>query len=137
MAATAPEADMEASAAELIEIDQIGDSMVADLLAFLTNDSNRAAVTDLFGQLCVIPPERPADDSPVSGKTIVFTGTLSGMSRAEAKARAEGLNQGFGVRIRQDRFPCDRRGCRIKARKAADLGVTVLSEADWLALISS
>ena len=138
MAATAPEADMEASAAELIEIDQIGDSMVADLLAFLTNDSNRAAVTDLFGQLRVIPPERPADDSPVSGKTIVFTGTLSGMSRAEAKARAEGLGAKVSgsVSAKTD-FLVAGADAGSKARKAADLGVTVLSEADWLALISS
>ena len=128
---------MAASAAELIEIDQIGDSMVADLLDFLTNDSNRVAVRDLFGQLRVVPPERPADDSPVSGKTIVFTGTLYGMSRAEAKARAEGLGAKVSgsVSAKTD-FLVAGADAGSKARKAADLGVTVLSEADWLALIS-
>ena len=46
---------------------------------------------NLLAELDIIPPERPSDDSPVSGRTVVFTGTLSGMSRAEAKARAESL----------------------------------------------
>ena len=95
-------------------------------------------MTDLFGQLRVIAPERPADDSPVSGKTIVFTGTLSGMSRAEAKARAEGLGAKVSgsVSAKTD-FLVAGADAGSKARKAADLGVTVLSEADWLALISS
>jgi DNA ligase (NAD+) len=110
---------------------------VSDLLAFLTNDSNRAAVTDLFGQLRVIPPERPADDSPVSGKTIVFTGTLSGMSRAEAKARAEGLGAKVSgsVSAKTDYLVAGA-DAGSKARKAAELGVTVLAEETWLALIS-
>ncbi|HBP73655.1 MAG TPA: DNA ligase (NAD(+)) LigA, partial [Alphaproteobacteria bacterium] len=69
MAATAPDADKDTSAAELVEIDQIGDSMVADFMGFFTREGNRDAVSDLFAQISIIPPERPADDSPVSGKT--------------------------------------------------------------------
>tara|TARA_B100001057_G_scaffold361789_1_gene364254 strand:- start:1812 stop:3920 length:2109 start_codon:yes stop_codon:yes gene_type:complete len=136
MAATAPDADQDTSAAELVEIDQIGDSMVADFMGFFTREGNRDAVSDLFAQISIIPPERPADDSPVSGKTIVFTGTLTGMSRAEAKARAEGLGAKVSgsVSAKTD-FLVAGADAGSKARKAAALGVTVLSEEEWLTMI--
>ena len=137
MAALAPDADIEATIADLIAIDQVGDSMAADLVGFFANETNRAAVEDLLAQLSVIPPERPSEDSPVSGKTIVFTGTLSGMSRAEAKARAEGLGAKVSgsVSAKTDYLVAGA-DAGSKARKAADLGVTVLAEEEWLALIS-
>ena len=136
MAATAPDADQDTSAAELVEIDQIGDSMVADFMGFFTREGNRDAVSDLFAQISIIPPERPADDSPVSGKTIVFTGTLTGMSRAEAKARAEGLGAKVSgsVSAKTD-FLVAGADAGSKARKAAALGVTILSEEEWLTMI--
>ena len=137
MAALAPDADIEATIADLIAIDQVGDSMAADLVGFFANETNRAAVEDLLAQLSVIPPERPSEDSPVSGKTIVFTGTLSGMSRAEAKARAEGLGAKVSgsVSAKTDYLVAGA-DAGSKARKAAELGVTVLAEEEWLALIS-
>ncbi|MCH2554586.1 MAG: NAD-dependent DNA ligase LigA, partial [SAR116 cluster bacterium] len=137
MAALAPDADIEATIADLIAIDQVGDSMAADLVGFFANDTYRAAVEDLLAQLSVIPPERPSEDSPVSGKTIVFTGTLSGMSRAEAKARAEGLGAKVSgsVSAKTDYLVAGA-DAGSKARKAAELGVTVLAEEEWLALIS-
>ena len=138
MAATAPDADHDTSAAELVEIDQIGESMVADFIGFFTRESNRDAVSDLFAQLAIIPPERPADDSPVSGKTIVFTGTLAGMSRAEAKARAEGLGAKVSGSVSaKTNFLVAGADAGSKARKAAELGVTVLSEDEWLAMIGA
>jgi DNA ligase (NAD+) len=136
MAATAPDADKDTSAAELVEIDQIGDSMVADFMGFFTREGNRDAVSDLFAQISIIPPERPADDSPVSGKTIVFTGTLTGMSRAEAKARAEGLGAKVSGSVSaKTNFLVAGADAGSKARKAAALGVTVLSEEEWLTMI--
>jgi DNA ligase (NAD+) len=136
MAATAPDADQDTSAAELVEIDQIGDSMVADFMGFFTREGNRDAVSDLFAQISIIPPERPADDSPVSGKTIVFTGTLTGMSRAEAKARAEGLGAKVSGSVSaKTNFLVAGADAGSKARKAAALGVTVLSEEEWLTMI--
>ena len=136
MAALAPEADIDATVADLIAIDQVGDSMADDLVAFFHNGTNRAAVADLLSQLSVIPPERPADDSPVSGKTIVFTGTLSRMSRAEAKARAESLGAKVSGSVSgKTDYLVAGADAGSKARKAADLGVTVLGEDEWLALI--
>ena len=93
-------------------------------------------MADLLSQLSVIRPERPADDSPVSGKTIVFTGTLSRMSRAEAKARAESLGAKVSGSVSgKTDYLVAGADAGSKARKAADLGVTVLGEDEWLALI--
>lgn len=136
MEALGPDADLNATIAELIAIDQVGDSMAADLVGFFSNETNRAAVADLLAQLSVIPPERPAEDSPVSGKTIVFTGTLSRMSRAEAKARAESLGAKVSGSVSaKTHFLVAGADAGSKARKAAELGVTVLNEDEWLAMI--
>ena len=136
LAALGPAADLEATKSELVAIDQVGESMAADLIGFFANDGNRMAVADLLAELEIIPPERPAEDSPVSGRTIVFTGTLSGMSRAEAKARAEamGAKVSGSVSAKTD-FLVAGADAGSKARKAAELGVTVLDEDSWLALI--
>jgi DNA ligase (NAD+) len=136
LTALAPDADLEAAAAELVEIDQIGALMAADIIAFFSNDANRDMVIDLASELRISPPDRPSDDSPVSGKTIVFTGTLSGMSRAEAKARAEALGAKVAGSVSaKTNFLVAGADAGSKARKAADLGVTVLSEDEWLAMI--
>ena len=136
LAALRPDADLEATKADLVAIDQVGESMAADLIGFFASDGNRAAVEDLLAALDVIPPERPSDDSPVSGRTVVFTGTLAGMSRAEAKARAESLGAKVSgsVSAKTD-FLVAGADAGSKARKAAELGVTVLDEESWLALI--
>ena len=136
LTALSPQADLEATTAELVAIDQVGEAMVADLIGFFANDSNRAAVEDLLGQLSVVPPERPSEDSAVSGKTIVFTGTLAGMSRAEAKARAESLGAKVSGSVSaKTNYLVAGADAGSKARKAAELGVIVLSEEEWLAML--
>ena len=137
LTALGPDADHAASAAELVEIDQVGDSMVADIASFFSNEANRALVLDLASELNIIAPERPQMDSPVSGKTIVFTGTLAGMSRAEAKARAEAMGAKVAGSVsKKTDFLVAGADAGSKATKAAALGVTVLSEDDWLAMTS-
>ena len=137
LAALSPQADLEATTTDLVAIDQIGEAMVADLIGFFTNNSNRAAVVDLLAMLNVVPPERPSEDSAVSGKTIVFTGTLAGMSRAEAKARAESLGAKVSGSVSaKTNYLVAGADAGSKARKASELGVTVLSEEEWLALIN-
>ena len=136
LAALSPQADLEATTTDLVAIDQIGEAMVADLIGFFTNDSNRAAVVDLLAMLNVVPPERPSEDSAVSGKTIVFTGTLAGMSRAEAKARAESLGAKVSGSVSaKTNYLVAGADAGSKARKASELGVTVLSEEEWLVMI--
>jgi len=122
--------------AELTEIDQIGTSMANDLVTFLNAESNRKAIDDLLKEITPIAPQAVAQDSPVSGKTVVFTGTLTQMSRAEAKARAESLGAKVAgsVSAKTDMVVVGA-DAGSKARKAEELGVTILSEEEWLAMI--
>ena len=124
--------------AELTEIDQIGTSMANDLVTFLNAESNRKAIDDLLKEITPIAPQAVAQDSPVSGKTVVFTGTLTQMSRAEAKARAESLGAKVAgsVSAKTDMVVVGA-DAGSKARKAEELGVTNLSEDEWLAIIGS
>jgi DNA ligase (NAD+) len=97
----------------------------------------RAAIDDLVAQLRIEAPEAVADRSPVAGLTIVFTGTLERMTRAEAKARAEALGAKVSgsVSSRTDILVAGP-GAGSKAERAAALDVRVLDEAAWLDLIS-
>ena len=123
--------------ADLIQIDQIGESVAGDLVRFLTDPSNRSAIHDLITFITPITPEAIAEDSAVSGKIVVFTGTLTEMSRAEAKARAESLGAKVAgsVSTKTD-FVVVGGDAGSKARKAEELGVTILSEQNWIELTS-
>ena len=121
---------------DLTGIDQIGDSVAEDLITFLNNQDNRNAITDLLAEITPIAPEAVAEDSPVSGKTVVFTGTLNQMSRAEAKARAESLGAKVAGSVSgKTDMVIVGADAGSKAKKAQDLGVRILTEEEWLALI--
>ena len=132
----AQERDGEAYA-ELLNIQDIGPGVAEDLLAFFAEEHNQAVLDDLNREL-EITPYRPviAGDSPVSGKSVVFTGTLSLMSRSEAKARAEGLGAKVAgsVSAKTD-YVVAGADAGSKLTKARELGVQVLSEEEWLELI--
>ena len=130
--------ERETATAELVDIDQIGDAMAADISRFFGDPVHRHIVSDLASELSILPPERPSEDSTVSGKTVVFTGTLAGMSRAEAKAKAEALGAKVSgsVSAKTDYLVAGA-DAGSKARKAAELGVNVLSEDEWRALINA
>jgi len=122
---------------DLTGIDQIGDSVAIDLVTFLNDDNNRQAIHDLLDEITPIAPEAVAEDSPVSGKTIVFTGTLMQMSRAEAKARAESLGAKVAGSVSgKTDLVIVGADAGSKARKAQELGVTILTEEEWLNLIN-
>lgn len=123
---------------ELTAIDGVGPVLAASLLATFRNPAERAAIDALVAQLTVQPATRAASDSPVAGKTVVFTGTLERMTRAEAKARAEALGAKVAgsVSAKTDYLVVGP-GAGSKATKAAELGITVLDEEAWLALIGA
>ena len=138
MLALNPQADLIAVHAELVEIDQIGAAMADDIISFFGNADLYQIVQQLCSVITVLPPERPTNDSPVSGKIMVFTGSLDKMSRAEAKSKAESLGAKVSgsVSAKTD-FLVAGADAGSKARKAAELGIAVLDEAAWLDLISN
>ncbi len=124
--------------AELTSIDQIGTLMARDSVAFFAEDHNQQVLADLSSELTLLPFVLVEKQSPLSGKTIVFTGTLQGMGRSEAKAKAENLGARVSGSISsKTNYLVAGEGAGSKADKAAWLGVTVLDEAAWLRLIEA
>ncbi|MCJ9427502.1 NAD-dependent DNA ligase LigA [Kordiimonas marina] len=122
--------------AVLGDIDGIGVDAILNLEDFYFEERNRKAVTRLLDYLSVNPALAQASDSPVSGKTVVFTGTLEKMTRNEAKARAESLGAKVAgsVSAKTDIVVAGP-GAGSKLKKAQDLGVAVMTEDEWLGLI--
>lgn len=124
---------------ELLAIDGVGPVMAGALVDTFHNPETRAAIDRLAAFLTIEEAAAPAaSDSPVAGKTVVFTGTLEQMTRAEAKDRAEALGAKVSgsVSARTD-YVVAGPGAGSKAKKAAELGVEILNESEWLALIES
>jgi DNA ligase (NAD+) len=120
---------------ELGSIQGIGPAIAEELIAFFDEPRNRAALDDLAAEAPPLPAEAPAADSPIAGRTIVFTGTLDGMSRQEAEARAEALGAKVTKSVsRKTDFLVVGADAGSKAAKATELGVRVLTEAEWLAI---
>ena len=138
MTALNPDAELLAAHTALVDIDQIGAAMADDIISFFSTPDLYQIVQKLLDVVTVLPPDRPVNNSPVSGKTIVFTGTLENMSRAEAKAKAESLGAKVSgsVSAKTD-FLVAGADAGSKAKKATALGVDVLDEAAWLALINA
>ena len=122
---------------EINNIDGIGPSVADALVAFFGEDHNRRAVDDLVAHLTIETVEAPATvESTVAGKTVVFTGTLEKLSRSEAKAQAERLGAKVSGSIsKKTDFLVAGAQAGSKLTKAQDLGVAVLSEDDWIAMI--
>ena len=122
---------------ELINVDGIGPSVADDLLGFLADEANGRLVDDLAAAVDVTAFAAPQDDSPFAGKTLVFTGTLEKMTRNEAKARAEALGAKVAGSVsKKTDLVIAGPGAGSKAKKAADLGLTVVDEDGWLALLA-
>ncbi len=128
--------DTSAAYLELVAIDGIGEIAATALVQFFTESHNREAVEALLEEVTPQAVEAVANDTPVAGKTVVFTGSLEKMTRSEAKARAESLGAKVAgsVSAKTDLLVAGP-GAGSKLKKAESLGIEVVSEDGWFALI--
>jgi DNA ligase (NAD+) len=128
-------ADEEAKA-DMDNLDQIGETVVEAVAAYFKESHNRAAVERLTRQVRILDAEKPNKDSPVAGKTVVFTGSLEKMTRDEAKATAERLGaKAAGSVSKKTDYVVAGPGAGSKLKDAQKHGVPVLTEDEWLKLI--
>ena len=122
--------------AALDNIDGIGPAVAVAIADFFAETHNIEVVEDLLKEVTPAPLEKVEHGSPVSGKTVVFTGTLERMTRSEAKARAERLGAKVAGSVSKNTdYVVAGPGAGSKLKNAKDLGVKVLSEEEWLKLI--
>lgn len=121
---------------ELTAIEGIGHIVAEAVVEFFAEPRNLKALDDLLAEIEVLPVEQAKSDSPVAGKTVVFTGALEKMTRDEAKAMAErhGAKVAGSVSKKTD-YVVSGESAGSKLDKARSLGVTVLGEDAWLKLI--
>ena len=131
-AAAAPESD---DPEALTEIDGIGPVVAQAIVDFVAELRNSQILDELCERLDIEPVTAPAGDSPLAGKTIVFTGKLQKMTRLEAKARAEALGaQAAGSVSSSTDYVVAGEDAGSKRKRAQALGIAVLDEDQWLAV---
>jgi DNA ligase (NAD+) len=127
----------ETAIAELDALDQVGAAVIGAAAAFFREDHNRRTVDNLVRQLKISDAVRPKSDTPVAGKTVVFTGSLERMTRDEAKAQAERLGAKVASSVsKKTDIVVAGPGAGSKLKTAAELGLEVLTEEEWLSLIA-
>jgi DNA ligase (NAD+) len=122
---------------ELTSIEQVGENMADDLVEFFAEKHNRDVLGALIEELTIEDFVRPdTAGSPIAGKTVVFTGTLEAMSRGEAKARAQSLGAKVAGSVsKKTDLVVAGPGAGSKLKEAEALGVKVVTEQEYLALI--
>ncbi|RDL50976.1 DNA ligase [Ensifer sp. M14] len=123
---------------ELNSIDGIGEVVARAIVEFYKEPRNLEVVTRLLAEVTPEDAEKPvASDSPVAGKTVVFTGSLEKMTRDEAKAKAESLGAKVAGSVsKKTDIVVAGPGAGSKLDKARELGVQTMDEDEWLALIA-
>ena len=131
-------AETEAGRTEkLLAIDGIGESMAHDIVEFFKEEHNLATIRRLRQEVTVEDfAEQVNNDSPLAGKTLVFTGTLARLTRSEAKAKAlaAGAKVAGSVSKNTD-YVVLGEAAGSKAKKATELGIVTLSEEEFLNLL--
>jgi DNA ligase (NAD+) len=130
-------ATSEGGEAELSSVQGVGPVVAEALVDFFHEPHNRDALDDLLSVVTPKPFVSEAKQTEWSGKTIVFTGSLETMSRDEAKAQAErlGARAAGSVSAKTDLVVAGP-GAGSKLKKAEELGIRVVSEADWAQIVS-
>ncbi|MCY4259330.1 MAG: NAD-dependent DNA ligase LigA [Rhodobacteraceae bacterium] len=124
---------------DVMGIDGIGDRTAASLLEAFIDPGFRAMVTALVAEVDFDEEgEGEHRQTPLTGKTIVFTGTLTSMKRAEAKSRAAAMGAKIysSVSKNVDIVVCGP-GSGTKERKARDLDLRIMDEDEWLAILNT
>ena len=127
-----------AALAQVFAVGGVGPEIAAAIADFFAEAHNRDLVADLLGEIAVEPFAVATRASAVTGKTVVFTGTLESMSRDEARAQAErlGARVAASVSAKTDLVVAGP-GAGSKATKAAALGIDVIDEAAWAAIVAA
>jgi DNA ligase (NAD+) len=122
---------------DLVATPDVGEVAAEELAGFFAEERNLVIVRGLMERLTVLEAEVPkASNSPIAGKTVVFTGTLERMTRSEAKARAESLGAKVAGSVSgKTDYLVAGADAGSKAAKAKELGVEILTEDEWLARI--
>jgi DNA ligase (NAD+) len=127
----------EEAIAEMDALDQIGETVIESIRAYFGESHNKGIVERLTKEVKILDAEKPKTDSKIAGKTVVFTGALEKMTREEAKAQAERLGaKAAGSVSKKTDFVVAGPGAGSKLAEAKKHGVKVLSEDEWLRLIS-
>jgi DNA ligase (NAD+) len=128
----------EETRAEMDALDQIGDTVIESLAAYFGEAHNRKLVERLTAQVKIREAEQPRKDSPVAGKTVVFTGALEKMTRDEAKAMAERLGAKVAGSVsKKTDYVVAGPGAGSKLDNARKFGVKVLDEDGWFDLVGA
>jgi len=129
----------EAARQEMDDLDQIGVSVVDAVAAYFAESHNHRLVDELVDELAEIQDaEKPRADTAVAGKTVVFTGTLERMTRDEAKAQAERLGAKVSGSVsKKTDIVVAGPGAGSKLKAANELGIQVMTEDEWLALVGA
>ncbi len=123
--------------AAIVETPGVGPEVALALVDFFAEPHNREAVDDLLSQLAPADVIHETRQSAVSGKTVVFTGTLETMSREEAKAQAEALGAKVSGSVSaKTHLVVAGPGAGSKLKKAAELGIEVIDEAAWARIVA-
>ncbi len=131
-------ARLDKAVAEHIGVENVGGAVGQALADFFHEPHNRAVWEDLLREVSPPPFIVATRESEVSGKTLVFTGTLEALSRDEAKAQAESLGARVAgsVSAKTDLVIAGP-GAGSKLKKAAELGIRVISESEWLQIVTT
>jgi DNA ligase (NAD+) len=123
---------------ELNDIDSVGEVVADAIVAFFAEEHNLKALDDLVPHLDIQEYKRAdVSASPIAGKTVVFTGTLEKLTRQEAKAQAERLGAKVSGSVsKKTDYVVAGPGAGSKLKNAEELGVKVMTEDEWIAMLT-
>jgi DNA ligase (NAD+) len=130
---------MSATGEDLIAIDEIGPQVSHSVRAFFDNPENQRNIKRMIEEAGItFATEETAAEEPLAGQTIVLTGALESMTRAEVKARIEAMGGNVSSSVsRKTTYVVAGKDPGSKLDKAKELGITVLDEEEFTGLLSS